>query len=303
MDWIPRGPRSPGARTAVFPALCLALALAACSRAKDRPASGDEPPPPLRWHTFLEMALREGQRDGRNVVAVYYARGCPRCKAMDDSLFTRAEVRAAIGDLVTVRLDMQADSLDAARFRVRDHPTTLVLRPDGAEVDRIVGYQPPANFVLGLQNILAGRQTLDDLLAREAGQANDLRLLLQVAQKLEVRGRTEEALVRLRAIEERDERNLQGATEEALFLHGRILLDEGRLEDSIVPLALLIERFPGSNLVPAARLNRAMALLGLRGRAQEGVRELRQLVLEYPGTPVAEWSTRQLRILSESGSS
>lgn len=301
MDRILGGSGPARTRAAALFALALALALSGCSRRKDRESPGGNDAPPLRWHTFLEMALREGQRDGKNVMAVFYVRDCPRCKAMDDSVFTRPEVRKVAADLVTVRLDMQADSLDAARFRVRDHPTSLVLHADGSEVDRIVGFDP-AGFATDLQNILAGRQTLDDLLARESEHANDMRYLLQVAQKLEVRGRAEEALARLQAIEERDPQNAQGATDEALIFRGRIFLDEGRLEESIVPFADLIERFPGNNLVPDARLHRAMALLGLRGRGQEGVDEMRALVQEYPGTPIAEWADRQLRILSEAPS-
>lgn len=275
----------------------LLLIAGACSRETNQGETPTEAAP-LRWHTYLDMALREAQRDGKKVMVVFYAEDCPLCRAMDDSVFTATPVRRTLENLVTVRQEVTADSTTARSFHVSVHPTVIFLNPDGSEIDRLVRYLPPQEFARRAQNLLAGRQTFESMLANESEYRDDPQFLLELAQKLHDRGRAGEALERLARVPQLDPRNLAGVTDEALFLQGRILAEQQRYEESIVPLDRLIEQFPQSKLIPETRLYRAMSLLPVKGRGQEGVEELKALRGEYRGTSVGDWADQQLSILS-----
>jgi thioredoxin-related protein len=281
----------------IFLLSLLLLGAGACSRERGSDA-GQAEAPPLRWHTYLDMALQEAQRDNKNVMVAFFGHDCPLCKTMDDSVFADPEVRRVLEGLVKVRLEVEADSLSAQAYHVSVHPTVIFLHPDGSEIDRLVSYLPAQEFIRRTQNLLAGRQTFERMLADESEYRDDPKFLLELAQKLHDRGRREDALERLKRIPQLDPKNAAGTTDEALFLQGRIYSEQHRYEESIVPLERLIEEFPASNLVPNARLYRAMALLGIRGRGQEGVDELGKLSKEFRGNPVGQWADQQLAILS-----
>jgi tetratricopeptide (TPR) repeat protein len=247
------------------------------------------------------MALREAQRDHRNVMVAFYELDCALCKSMDDSTYANGEVRKFLSHLVTVRLPVGADSAHTAglTLRVREHPTAVFLRPDGVEIDRLVGYVGPAEFLTRARNILAGRTSIENLLAHEKDHLSDTPYLLDLAQKLYHQGRAADALARLARIPDKDPRNLLRATDEALFLHGRILSEQGRYQESIGPFTRLIEGFPDSDLVPDARVYRASSLLMTRGRGQEGVRELESIRSQYAGKSAGRWAEEQLNILRQ----
>ena len=72
----------------------------------------------------------------------------------------------------------------AQKFNVHGLPTLLVVDAAGSEIDRIVGYLPPAKFTPEIQRILKGEGTLPALKKKVADSPDDLGSAVALAKKL-----------------------------------------------------------------------------------------------------------------------
>ena len=79
------------------------------------------------------------------------------------------------------------------KYSVKGLPTSIVLTGDGAEVDRILGYDDRASYLKTLLGYLYGVDTLDDLLGRSKDDAGR-ELRVQIAEKYLGRGNPSDAL-------------------------------------------------------------------------------------------------------------
>lgn len=98
--------------------------------------------------------------------------------------------------MVLFRIDSDTPAGKELRktFSVKGLPTTILITPEGAEVDRILGYPGRGEYLRTFLGYLYGVDTLDDLLARsKAGPTPEL--LADVASKYLGRGSAKEALV------------------------------------------------------------------------------------------------------------
>jgi thioredoxin-like negative regulator of GroEL len=85
---------------------------------------------------------------------------------MADSTLPDAYVQKFLKSFALAEINAEVDTITSGRFGVRSYPTTLLLNAKGQEIDRLVGYYPPEEFVGGITNALAGIGTLEDLLQR-----------------------------------------------------------------------------------------------------------------------------------------
>ncbi len=74
------------------------------------------------------------------------------------------------------------------QYKIEGVPQMVFVKADGSEVDRIIGYLPPDQYQSRLSDILAGKNTMTDLLARYENSPTDLDLMVQIAGKYEDRG-------------------------------------------------------------------------------------------------------------------
>jgi tetratricopeptide (TPR) repeat protein len=79
------------------------------------------------------------------------------------------------------------------KFAVKGLPTTILMSPDGAEVDRILGYESRSEYLKTFLGYLYGADTLDDMIARSKTDATP-QLLADVASKYLGRGDTKNGL-------------------------------------------------------------------------------------------------------------
>jgi tetratricopeptide (TPR) repeat protein len=95
-------------------------------------------------------------------------------------------------NMILAKMNPEKDTVIAARYYAKAYPTLLLLDQSGAEVDRLVGYAPPQEFIKTFVDYSKGIGTLNDLLAK-ASAGNDRALSLQVADKYKYRGKGVEA--------------------------------------------------------------------------------------------------------------
>jgi tetratricopeptide (TPR) repeat protein len=136
---------------------------------------------------FAELMAAAEESD-RPLLIKYYTDWCRWCQVLADSTLPDPYVQKFLRNFELGKINAEIDTISAARYGVRSYPTTLLLKADGIEIDRIIGYHPPEDYVGAIVNSLAGIGTLDDLLQRLAGRSGDLELKFKVAEKYMYRG-------------------------------------------------------------------------------------------------------------------
>lgn len=108
----------------------------------------------LKDPAALQRELDSAKAQGQWVLVDYYADWCVSCKIMEKTVFSRADVQAALGDVRLVRLDVTNDTAASrellGRYEVPGPPTLLWLAPDGQErrASRITGEVDAKAFLL-----------------------------------------------------------------------------------------------------------------------------------------------------------
>lgn len=89
--------------------------------------------------------------------------------------------------MILAKVHAEKDTVTSNRYHAKAYPTSILLKKNGDEVDRIVGYAPTQEFLKTLVDYTNGIGTLENLLAR-ANQETDRTLYLQIADKYKYRG-------------------------------------------------------------------------------------------------------------------
>lgn len=102
---------------------------------------------------FRSLALEDAEKaaaaEGKIVFIDFYTTWCGPCKMLDAQTWTDAKVGQLLGEkAVALKLDAEKEGRDAAkRYKIDAYPTLLLLKPDGTEIDRLVGFREPARFL------------------------------------------------------------------------------------------------------------------------------------------------------------
>ena len=98
-------------------------------------------------------------------------------------------------EAVCLKVDAEKDEPLAAKYRINVYPTLLLLRPDGAEIDRLVGYRDAKTFMADAREALAGNDSLSRARKKlEGANEHDPMLRMSYGDALAQKGRVEEAL-------------------------------------------------------------------------------------------------------------
>jgi protein-disulfide reductase (glutathione) len=102
----------------------------------------------IRWHSY-EDGLREAQRSGKPILAVFYADWCPHCRATT-ALFRDEEIVRLSRGLVMVKINSDRDPEINARYSPDGSyiPRIMVLRPNGQLVSKLGGSDPRYRYFL-----------------------------------------------------------------------------------------------------------------------------------------------------------
>jgi len=144
----------------------------------------------------FDAASKEAARSGKIVLVDFYTTWCGPCKMLDKNTWTDAEVMQLLKEkTVSLRIDAEKETALAKRYKIGAYPSVLLIKPDGTEIDRLVGYREPGIFVADFHAALAGKDSVsrahDALMA--AG-TNDASARMQFGVALAQKGRDAEAL-------------------------------------------------------------------------------------------------------------
>jgi len=150
---------------------------------------------------FRDLSLdraRQAALDGRKpfVLVDFYTVWCGPCKKLDEATWKDQGVRDWLSkQAVCLKVDAEKDEPLAAKYRVNVYPTVLLLRPDGTEIDRLIGYRDAKTFLADAREALAGNDSLARARKKlEGANANNPMLRMSYGDALAQKGRAEAAL-------------------------------------------------------------------------------------------------------------
>lgn len=164
---------------AVFVFACVVAALA-----------GDPAPAGVAFETgsprFADV-LAKAKEQGKPVFIDFFTESCGWCKRLDADVFAKAETAETLKAFVAVRFDAEkGEGAELAkRYRVHGYPSLVVVDADGAEIDRIGGYEPVGPFNEDVRRILRGEGTIADARKRHEKAPDDAVIAFEYADKLQ----------------------------------------------------------------------------------------------------------------------
>lgn len=234
-------------------------------------------------------------------VVKFYTDWCKWCKVMDDSTFPSGYVQKFLKNFELGMINAEVDTLAAARFGVRSYPTTVLFAPTGVEIDRIVGYYPPDEFVGAIVKAFAGIGTLEYYLGKLQESPDDPSLLFETGQKYRWRGEYDSAESYFRRVMATDPMNESGLAAQSSYniAHMRFKLQD--YQGAIAEWKRTSELFPDDDVAPDAELMAAYCYQKAKDFAQAR-RQYELFLQKHPDSEEREWINEQLTAMrSQSG--
>lgn len=141
-------------------------------------------------------ACETAKKENKWVLIDFYTTWCGPCKMLDKVTWKDTEVKAWLKDnAINLKVDAEADVELAKKYKVNAYPTIVILKSDGTVLDRLTGYRPPKDFLVSVNNLKNGKDSLALLKESMAGdKANDPMVRLKYGRELANRGLYKEAL-------------------------------------------------------------------------------------------------------------
>src|SRR5580658_8830436 len=109
----------------------------------------------------FEAASKHASQTGKIVLVDFYTTWCGPCKMLDKNTWTDAAVIQLLEQkTVALRIDAEKEAALSKRYKIEAYPSVLLIKPDGTEIDRLVGYKEPKAFMEDFNAALAGKNSI-----------------------------------------------------------------------------------------------------------------------------------------------
>ena len=165
-------------------------------------ASSAQAEQPFAAGSFKSACVRARQTK-RIVLIDFYTTWCGPCKMLDAQTWHDKKTRAwLVKHTVSRKIDAEKQVALATKYHIDAYPTILLLKPNGKEIDRLVGFRDPKTFLLEVGQALAGHNSVwREKAAWNRAQAewkakgkNDTTARMEYAESLAEKGLNAEAL-------------------------------------------------------------------------------------------------------------
>lgn len=202
----------------------------------------------------LSEAVTRAQAEKKPVMIDFITDWCMWCDTLDRNTYTNAKVAAFVSDnVVPIKIDAEkGEGISLAKkYGVSGYPTILLIKSDGEEIDRIVGYAPPEPFLKSLNDYVHGVNTLSQLKTDVQKNPSDARVRYMLAAKYGARNDVEQAAEQYAKLLELDKTNALGHNDEAEYV---LALRAMRQKQSMDPVAAFADKYPDSPLAKNAMM-------------------------------------------------
>lgn len=100
----------------------------------------------IEWHDF-EGAMNISLEQGKPAMVDFYTDWCSWCKELDNKTYPDARMIELSGQFSCAKVNAEARTDLASRYKIESYPTVVFLNPDGTERYRVVGYKGPDDFL------------------------------------------------------------------------------------------------------------------------------------------------------------
>ena len=210
------------------------------------------------------------------------------------------------------KINGKADTLAARKWGISGFPTIVLLDKNGDEIDRIVGYLPPAEFLNTVNMYMKGKETLDDYLKRARMSPDSVEPSYKIGEKYEGRSEFEDAGKYYRMVIDQDPTGQSGLTDDAMNNVGGLAYRQKDFEQAIGWEEKVIEQLPESELSEDCYLNipyyySKWANYQLKNGDPEQAKILKdkssvmykQFLEKFPASEETEWVNGQIKSLEE----
>lgn len=266
-----------------------ALSLLAVGCATPKQAAA---PAAIEWKGAMDAALADAGAHSRPILLDFYTDWCVWCKALDESTYTDSAFVRFSKRFTCAKVNAEVDTVSAERYRVRSYPTVLLLRADGTEIDRVVGYYRAPEFMALVEDYLAGRNTLASLIAEESSRGAEPPFVSKLADRYFEHGFYDDARSRYQKMATIDPKNQSGLVDDALLNLARMSRKDKDYAAYRKYAQTILDRYPESDGVKTAFLQ--VADSWKRGG---DLARARRLYLDYanryPDDEDAPWAKEQ----------
>jgi len=160
---------------------------------------------------------------------------------MDQLVFQNPEAATYFNStFINLKLHSDSSKFDNLyqKYNIYGLPTTIILSPEGNEIDRIIGFKGKEKFLQTIKDYVNGINTLAAFLEQEKQNPSDIELLFKIAYKYADRQENEKALNYFSKVVEMDAKRESAFIEEASF---NIALFKTKIQKNEEPLVAYLK--------------------------------------------------------------
>lgn len=190
------------------------------------------------------------------------------------------------------KLNSEVDTTSASLYHVHYLPTICVLKEDGSEIDRLVGYCRAPEYMQQVEDYLAGRNTLASMLVEEPAKAESADFVYRLGEKLSYHGLFDEGSKRYLRVVSLDPENKTGHVDDALYSLARMSRRAKDFVQARTYAQTILDRYSSGDMMKPAFLE-----VGIDLKKAGSLPEARKVFLDYakrfPGDEDAPYAREQ----------
>jgi len=194
-------------------------------------------------------------------------------------------------NMILVKINAKEDTVVSNQYHAKAFPTSILIRKNGEEVDRLVGFDSTDVYLQTFVNYTKGIGTLDDLLGRAEGVV-DRSLFMEVADKYKYRGNSDAAINWLERVIEAGE-PLDSLSGEARSALAYMLRKAEKYDEAIAAFEKIAQEF-----VDTYHGRDAVIYQGIchkaKGDTAAAIVVYESYVEKFPESPDLEWVQEQI---------
>lgn len=204
----------------------------------------------VQWREeSFDQVLQRAQKENKYVFIDFYTTWCGPCHKLDKETFPDPAVGSLLNSMIPVEYDAEKGAgLELAKtYKVRAYPTLIVMGPDGKEIDRHLGFMPPAEFVSTIGGFTKGVGTTAALQEEIKKDPNNADLLYRLGMKYADAGRSDDATVVLTQAIALDPKDAKGRNAEMLYSIGDANYKDDRFAEAHKYFEKLVKEYEGAD--------------------------------------------------------
>ena len=239
------------ARVWIVGTFSVALLLGGCASAKKEV-------PAVTWTTAMDAALADAGKANRPILLDFYTDWCEWCHALDDTTYKDPQFIEYSKKFTCGRVNAEVDTVSAEKYHVRSYPTVIIMKSDGTEIDRVLGYSRAPEFIAQIEEYMAGRNTLASMVAELPTKGNDPEFTAKLAARYFDHGLWPEARTQYERFVTMDPKNQSGRVDDALMTLARMSRKDKDYAAARRYAQTVLDKYPDSDEMRSAFLEIAI---------------------------------------------